>query len=50
MISHKLSYAFPRDTKDLVEVDSQVKELISLLATGSTDFRIIGVWSMGGIG
>ena len=50
MISDKLSYAFPRDTKGLVGVDSQVKELMSLLAIGSNDVCIIGVWGMGGIG
>ncbi|KAL0009485.1 hypothetical protein SO802_010987 [Lithocarpus litseifolius] len=50
MISHKLSYAFPRDTKGLVGVDSQVKELMSRLAIGSNDVCIIGVWGMGGIG
>ena len=50
MISLKLSNAFPRDTKDLVGVDSQVKELMSLLAIGSNDVRIIGVLGMGGIG
>ena len=44
MKSHKLSYPFPRDTKGLVGVDSQVKELMSLLAIGSNDVRIIGVW------
>ena len=50
MISHKLSYAFQRDTKGLVGVDSQVKELMSLLAIGLNDVLIIGVWEMGGIG
>ena len=50
MISHKLSYAFQRDTKGLVGGDSQVKELMSLLAVGLNDIRIIGVWGMGGIG
>jgi len=50
MISHKLSYAFPRDTKGLVGGDSQVKELMLLLAVGLNDIRIIGVWGMGGIG
>ncbi|XP_075649601.1 TMV resistance protein N-like [Castanea sativa] len=50
VILQKLSYAFPRDTKDLVGIDSRVKELMSLLAIGSNDVRIIGVWGMGGIG
>ena len=31
-------------------MDSQVKELMSLLAIGSNDVHIIGVWGMGGIG
>ncbi|KAL4625612.1 hypothetical protein ACB092_05G038500 [Castanea dentata] len=47
---HKLNYAFFEDTKDLVGIESRVKELESCLAIGSNDFRIIGVWGMGGIG
>ncbi|KAL4594485.1 hypothetical protein ACB092_12G024000 [Castanea dentata] len=50
VILQKLSCAFPRDTKDLVGIDSRVEELMSLLAIGSNDVRIIGVWGMGGIG
>uniref|UniRef100_A0A2N9H5H0 TIR domain-containing protein n=1 Tax=Fagus sylvatica TaxID=28930 RepID=A0A2N9H5H0_FAGSY len=50
VILHKLSYAFPRDTKGFVGIDSRVEELMSLLAIGSNDVRIIGVWGMGGIG
>uniref|UniRef100_A0A2N9HDJ7 TIR domain-containing protein n=1 Tax=Fagus sylvatica TaxID=28930 RepID=A0A2N9HDJ7_FAGSY len=50
VISHKLSYAFARDTKGLVGMDSRVEELKSLLAIGLNDVRIIGVWGMGGIG
>ena len=50
MILIKLSYAFLKDTKDLVGIDSQVEDLLPLLATGSNDVRIIGVWGMGGIG
>ena len=47
----KLSYKFPRsDTNDLVGIDSQVEELMSLLAIRLNDVRIIGVWGMGGIG
>ncbi|XP_030970816.1 TMV resistance protein N-like [Quercus lobata] len=49
-ILRKLSYAFPRDTGDLVGIDYQVKELMSLLAIESNDVRVIGVWGMGGIG
>uniref|UniRef100_A0A7N2R486 ADP-ribosyl cyclase/cyclic ADP-ribose hydrolase n=1 Tax=Quercus lobata TaxID=97700 RepID=A0A7N2R486_QUELO len=47
---HKLNYAFFEDTKDLVGIESRVKELESCLAIGSNDVRIIGVWGMGGIG
>uniref|UniRef100_A0A7N2MGR0 TIR domain-containing protein n=1 Tax=Quercus lobata TaxID=97700 RepID=A0A7N2MGR0_QUELO len=50
VILQKLSCAFPRDTKDLVGIDSRVEELMSLLAIGSNDVRFIGVWGMGGIG
>jgi hypothetical protein len=50
VILHKLSNAFPRDTKGFVGIDSRVEELMSLLAIGSNDVRIIGVWGMGGIG
>ena len=50
VISHKLSYAFPKNTKGLVGIDSQVGELMSLLAIVSKDVHIIGIWGMGGIG
>ena len=46
----KLSYKFPRDTSDLVGIDSQVEELMSFLAIQSNDVRIVGVLGMGGIG
>ncbi|KAK9994997.1 hypothetical protein SO802_024700 [Lithocarpus litseifolius] len=49
-ISHKLRYPFPRHTKGLVGIDSRVEDLMSLLAMGSNDVRIIGIWGMGGIG
>ena len=49
-ISHKLRYPFPRNTKGLVGIDSRVEELMSLLAIGSNDVRIIGIWGMGGTG
>nr|XP_023920434.1 TMV resistance protein N-like [Quercus suber] len=47
---HKLSYALQRDTSDLVGINSQVEELMTLLAIGLNDVRIIGIWGMGGIG
>ncbi|KAL4594467.1 hypothetical protein ACB092_12G023200 [Castanea dentata] len=50
VISLKLSSLFPKDTNGLVGIDSRVEELMSLLAIGSNDVRIIGIWGMGGIG
>ena len=50
MILNKLSYAFLKGTKDLVGIGSRVEDLLPLLAIGSNDVRIIGVWGMGGIG
>ena len=47
VILHKLSYAIPIDTRGLVGIDSQVDELMSLLAIGLNDVSIIGVWGMG---
>ena len=49
-ILHKLSYTLQRDTSDLVGIDSWVEELMKLLAIGSNDVHIIGVWGIGGIG
>lgn len=50
VILHKLSYAIPIDTRGLEGINSQVDELMSLLAIGLNDIRIIRVWGMGGIG
>ena len=50
VISLKLSSSFPKDTNGLVGIDSRVEKLMSLLAIGSNDVRIIGIWGMGGIG
>ncbi|KAL4594474.1 hypothetical protein ACB092_12G023500 [Castanea dentata] len=50
VISLKLSSLFPKDTNGLVGIDSRVEKLMSLLAIGSNDVRIIGIWGMGGIG
>ena len=47
---HKLSYALLEDIKDLVGIESQVKELKTYLAIEFNNVRIIGVWGMGGIG
>ena len=50
VISLKLSSLFPKDTNVLVGIDSRVEKLMSLLAIGSSDVRIIGIWGMGGVG
>ena len=50
MILLKLSSSFPKDTNGLVGIDSRVEKLMSLLAIGTNDVRIIGIWGMGGIG
>ena len=47
MILNKLSYTFLKGTKDLVGIDSRVEDLLPLLAIGSNDVCIIGVWGMG---
>ena len=41
---------FFEDTKDLVGIESRVKELESYLVIEFNDVRIIGVWGKGGIG
>ena len=43
MISLKLSSLFPKDTNGLVGINSQVEKVMSLLAIGSNDVRIIGI-------
>ncbi|KAK9995073.1 hypothetical protein SO802_024776 [Lithocarpus litseifolius] len=50
MILHKLNYTFLIDAKGLIGIDSQVNKLMSLLAIGLDDVRIIGIRGMGGIG
>ncbi|KAK9995001.1 hypothetical protein SO802_024704 [Lithocarpus litseifolius] len=48
-ITLKLSLLFPKDTNGLVGIDSRVEKLMSLLAIGSNDVLIIGIWGMRGI-
>ena len=50
MILHKLNYTFSIDTNGLIGMDSQVNKLMSLLAIGLDDVRIIGIRGMVGIG
>ncbi|KAH9648939.1 ADP-ribosyl cyclase/cyclic ADP-ribose hydrolase [Citrus sinensis] len=50
-ILKKLNDLFPSDNKDqLVGVESIIKEIESLLLTGSTEFNTVGIWGIGGIG
>ncbi|XP_031253824.1 TMV resistance protein N-like [Pistacia vera] len=47
----KLNYISPSSHwKDLVGIDSRIEEVVSLLCIGSLDFRVVGIWGMGGIG
>ena len=38
------------DAEDLVGIDSSIREMESPLCIESTDFWMIGIWGMGGIG
>ncbi|KAJ4723729.1 Disease resistance protein (TIR-NBS-LRR class) family [Melia azedarach] len=38
------------DTKGLIGIGSRINEVKSLLDIGKSDFRIVGIWGMGGIG
>ncbi|KAK9181018.1 hypothetical protein WN944_024155 [Citrus x changshan-huyou] len=50
-ILKKLNDLFPSDSKDqLVGVESIIKQIESLLLTGSTEFNTVGIWGIGGIG
>ncbi|KAK2651825.1 hypothetical protein Ddye_011681 [Dipteronia dyeriana] len=40
----------PGDNKSLVGIDSRIKWVKSLLSTENLDFRVVGIWGMGGIG
>ncbi|KAL5843536.1 hypothetical protein ACOSQ4_009494 [Xanthoceras sorbifolium] len=40
----------PSDSKGLVGIDLRVERVKSLLCIGKSDFEIIGIWGMGGIG
>ena len=50
-ILKKLNDLFPSDNKDqLVGVEPIIKEIESLLLSGSTEFNTVGIWGIGGIG
>lgn len=38
------------DCEALVGLESHVEQVKSLLCTGLSDFRVLGIWGMGGIG
>ncbi|XP_050253751.1 disease resistance protein Roq1-like [Quercus robur] len=44
------SHTFLVDTKKLVGINSRVEQLMSHLAIGSKDVRIVGIWGIGGMG
>ncbi|KAK4585075.1 hypothetical protein RGQ29_022660 [Quercus rubra] len=50
MIVHKLNFTFSIDTKGLIGMKSQVDDLMSHLAIGLDNVRMIGIRGMGGIG
>ena len=47
---HKFRNSFLKDTKDFVGIISQWETLMSSLAMGSNNVRIIGVWGTRGMG
>lgn len=50
-ILRKLEHISPSiDSKGLVGLDSRIEQIKSLLCMGLSDFRVIGIWGMGGIG
>ncbi|KAL5843283.1 hypothetical protein ACOSQ3_009249 [Xanthoceras sorbifolium] len=38
------------DSKSLVGIDSRIEKVKSLLRIGMSDFQVVGIWGMGGIG
>ncbi|KAL5778920.1 hypothetical protein ACOSQ2_009657 [Xanthoceras sorbifolium] len=51
-VSEKLKHISPssNDSKDLVGIDSRIERVKLLLCLGKSDFEIVGIWGMGGIG
>ncbi|KAJ8759930.1 hypothetical protein K2173_010076 [Erythroxylum novogranatense] len=50
VVSEKLKHLYPCTLEDFVGMDSKISQVKKLLATGSSDVRVLGVWRMGGIG
>ncbi|KAJ8759305.1 hypothetical protein K2173_006825 [Erythroxylum novogranatense] len=49
-VSEKLKHFYPCSLEGFVGLKSKVSEVKTLLATGSSDVRMLGIWGMGGIG
>ncbi|KAH9781911.1 Disease resistance-like protein DSC1 [Citrus sinensis] len=49
-VLERLDDTFQSESKDLVGVESRIKEIEALLGTGSTDVYKLGIWGIGGIG
>ncbi|KAJ8759314.1 hypothetical protein K2173_006834 [Erythroxylum novogranatense] len=50
VVSEKLKHLYPCSLEGFVGLKSKVSEVKTLLATGSSDVRMLGIWGMGGIG
>ncbi|KAL5845750.1 hypothetical protein ACOSQ3_009274 [Xanthoceras sorbifolium] len=46
----KLNNIPSNDFPGLIGIDKHIEQVISLLCLGKSDFRIVGLWGMGGIG
>ncbi|KAJ8759276.1 hypothetical protein K2173_006796 [Erythroxylum novogranatense] len=49
-VSQKLKHLYPCSLEGFVGLKSKISEVKTLLATGSSDVRMLGIWGMGGIG
>ncbi|KAJ8752654.1 hypothetical protein K2173_005543 [Erythroxylum novogranatense] len=49
-ILEKLKHLSPPNLEGFVGLKSKISQVKTLLATGSSDVRILGIWGMGGIG
>ncbi|KAJ8759589.1 hypothetical protein K2173_007219 [Erythroxylum novogranatense] len=50
VILEKLKPLSPRSLEGFVGLKSKISQVKTLLATGSSDVRMLGIWGMGGIG
>ncbi|KAJ8759487.1 hypothetical protein K2173_007100 [Erythroxylum novogranatense] len=49
-VLEKLKHPSPRSLEGFVGLKSKISQVKTLLATGSSDVRMLGIWGMGGIG